>query len=81
MPLFNGEKIDFSDLDDDSPDLSDSEVDEKYIRGEIRIVTEQARYPLSAIPGMFAGDSYELNPEFQRRHRWSALQQSRLSNH
>lgn len=27
--------------------VSDEEINEKYISGEVRIVTEQARYPVS----------------------------------
>ena len=29
--------------------LSDSEINEKYLKGDVRIVTEQARYPLNQI--------------------------------
>ncbi len=59
-------------------DSSDTEINAKYIAGETRIVTEQARYPLNNIAGMVDSDDYELNPDFQRRHRWSAEKQSRL---
>lgn len=61
-----------------STPLGDDAVNERYARGEVRIVTEQARYPLTAIPGMVDGDDYELNPEFQRRHRWDDVRKSRL---
>lgn len=57
---------------------NDSEVNLRYTRGEVRIVTEQARYPLTAIPGMVDSSDYELNPEFQRRHRWDVVRKSRL---
>lgn len=53
--------------------LSDSEINEKYLKGDVRIVTEQARYPLNQIKIMFDGESYERHPEFQRRHRWDVL--------
>lgn len=56
----------------------DSVINEKYLKGEVRIVTEQARYPLSSIETMFSGESYILNPEFQRRHRWDVVKQSKL---
>ena len=49
--------------------LTDEEINEKYLKGDVRIVTEQARYPLNQIKVMFDGDSYERHPEFQRRHR------------
>ncbi|MGE0728458.1 MAG: DUF262 domain-containing protein [Acidimicrobiia bacterium] len=58
--------------------VSDDEINDKYLRGEIRIVTEQARYPLDSIPGMVASPNYRLDPEFQRRHRWNNGQKSRL---
>lgn len=57
---------------------TDSEINDKYLKGEVRIVTEQARYPLNTIKEMFYGDNYILNPEFQRRHRWNVEKQSKL---
>ena len=53
-------------------------INAKYDRGEIRIVTEQGRYPLASITGMLQGENYKLDPEYQRRHRWSLQQRSRL---
>jgi len=53
-------------------------INDKYIRGDIRIVTEQARYPLNTIVSMVDSSDYNLNPEFQRRKRWSRLKQSKL---
>ena len=50
-----------------SEHLSDEEINEKYVKGDVRIVTEQARYPLTAIVGMVESGDYELNPDFQRR--------------
>ncbi|MCC4773688.1 DUF262 domain-containing protein [Vibrio cyclitrophicus] len=58
--------------------LDEEHINEKYIRGEVRIITEQARYPLSQIPMMVNDPSYHLNPEFQRRHRWSDSKKSKL---
>ena len=57
---------------------SDEIINSKYLKGEVRIVTEQARYPLDSIKGMVDSGKYNLNPEFQRRHRWSEGQKSRL---
>jgi hypothetical protein len=57
---------------------SDNEINDKYIKGEIRIVTEQARYPLDTIPSMIASGKYILNPEYQRRKRWDNSRKSRL---
>lgn len=79
MELVDGEKIKFKHLEESSAiKMSDEEINQKYIKGEVRIVTEQARYPLSAIVGMLESDDYMLNPEFQRRHRWDQVQKSKL---
>ena len=51
--------------------FSEDEINEKYIKGEIRIVTEQARYHLYTIPEMLSSKKFNLNPEYQRRKRWS----------
>ena len=45
--------------------LSNDEINDKYLKGDVRIVTEQARYPLNQIKNMFDGDSYERHPVFQ----------------
>jgi len=63
--------------------FTDREINDKYKRGEIRIVTEQARYPLDTIKAMLdsrQGDKpkYILNPEYQRRKRWDNTRKSRL---
>lgn len=59
-------------------EVSDKEINEKYLKGDVRIVTEQARYPLKQIKTMFDGESYERHPEFQRRHRWDVIKKSKL---
>ncbi len=61
-----------------SQSMTDSEINEKYLKGEVRIVTEQARYPLNTVQEVFSGEDYILNPEFQRRHRWNVEKQSKL---
>ncbi|VAW88881.1 hypothetical protein MNBD_GAMMA18-96 [hydrothermal vent metagenome] len=78
MDLFEGENIG---LKEDSPqqlNLSDEEINKKYRDGEIRIVTEQARYPLNIISSMVHSKNYKLNPEYQRRHRWNNEKRSKL---
>lgn len=56
-----------------------SSINAKYVKGEVRIITEQARYPLPSVVGMYEdGKAYVLNPDFQRRHRWNRKKQSRL---
>ena len=58
--------------------MSDDEINKKYREGETRIVTEQARYPLNTISSMVDGSDYKMNPEYQRRHRWSNAKRSAL---
>lgn len=77
-------------FDDDvsKPKATDEELNSRYAKGEIRIVTEQARYPLAGILSMLQETvaserglrepRYKLDPEYQRRHRWSAERKSRL---
>ena len=48
--LVPGEYIDEtagSDIDERA--LSDGDINSKYVKGEVRIVTEQARYPINSI--------------------------------
>lgn len=80
MALVTGEEIVFTHLEEYTSNrtLTNEEINEKYIKGEVRIVTEQARYPLSSITTMLDSGDYLLNPEFQRRHRWSNIQKSLL---
>jgi hypothetical protein len=85
--LLKGEKVSFHD-DAAKPKATDEELNSRYAKGEIRIVTEQARYPLGGILAMLHemidGEGgkkelrYKLDPEYQRRHRWSQERKSRL---
>ncbi|MBK9132805.1 MAG: DUF262 domain-containing protein [Betaproteobacteria bacterium] len=85
--LLNGEKVSFEDEVTEKK-VSDEELNSRYAKGEIRIVTEQARYPLAGILKMLeekidseGGEKefrYKLDPEYQRRHRWSIERKSRL---
>ncbi|MCM3398207.1 DUF262 domain-containing protein [Oceanobacillus profundus] len=59
-------------------DLSDEEINDKYASGDIRIVTEQSRFQLNIVPTIVDSEDYILDPEFQRRHRWSNAKKSRL---
>ena len=78
-PLFLGETFTFKDKPDNSQiSLSDEQINDKYKKGEIRIVTEQARYPLDSIQTMLDSEKYILNPEYQRRKRWDDTRKSRL---
>jgi hypothetical protein len=59
-------------------DVADDIINDKYNNGEVRLITEQARYPLSTILEMVKNPKYILNPEFQRRHRWNNHKKSKL---
>ena len=61
-----------------SPELFDSDINSKYVKGEVRIVTEQARYPINSIANIVDDPSYTISPEYQRRHRWDDERKSRL---
>lgn len=78
--LFPGEQLPHSDGGErvSAALLKDDAINRKYVAGDARIVTEQARYPLNAIPTMLASGQYELRPDFQRRHRWTNEKKSRL---
>lgn len=79
IQLLKDEKMNFA-QQEFNPEVSnnDQSVDEKYIQGDVRIVTEQARYPLNTIVQMLDSGQYNLNPEFQRRHRWDDVRRSKL---
>lgn len=63
--------------------LTDKEINEKYRRGEMRIITEQGRINLDTIQTMLESkqgnkQKYILNPEYQRRKRWDTRRKSLL---
>lgn len=76
--IFPGEEIQWEKEKQTTVHASDSKINEKYMAGEVRIVTEQARYPLDTITGMVSSGKYNLMPTFQRRHRWDDEKKSRL---
>lgn len=57
---------------------TEESITDRYVSGEIRIVTEQGRTQLPEIPGILDSGRYRLEPEYQRRRRWSNEKQSRL---
>lgn len=85
--LLKGENISFG---GEAPKLkaTDEELNSRYAKGDVRIVTENARYSLAHILAMLQeaveGEDgkkelrYKLDPEYQRRHRWSVERKSRL---
>lgn len=76
--LYEGEMIDFDLVNSDMGYIDDETINKKYVSGEVRIVTEQARYPLDNIAPMLDSGKYKLTPEYQRRHRWDNDKKSKL---
>jgi hypothetical protein len=87
VPLLPGETIDAL-KPDESPPATDAELNNRYVKEGVRIVVEQARYPLNQILAMFTDTfdtesgkkeaKYKRDPEYQRRHRWDSGRKSRL---
>lgn len=84
--MLPGEDIQLKDIDEEKS-ATDEELNSRYVTGEVRIVTEAARYSLAGILTMLeervgSGTErrlrYDLDPEYQRRHRWSKERKSRL---
>jgi hypothetical protein len=71
-------------LDLTAPDVAETPVVDheaiatKYMSGDSRIVTEQGRTQLPELPAVLESGRYKLQPDFQRRRRWSNGKQSRL---
>jgi len=61
-----------------SEEVTAESITARYVRGEIRIVTEQGRSQLPELPGSIDSGRYRLEPQYQRRRRWSKVKQSRL---
>ena len=79
IELYENEKVELTQQNNEAAiKLTSEEINEKYKKGEVRIITEQARYPLNTIVNMVNSDDYILNPEFQRRHRWDTTRKSKL---
>lgn len=87
VSLLPGEKVDVL-KSEESPAASDAQLNKRYVQEGVRIVVEQARYPLNQILAMFT-DTFEISPgvteakykrdpEYQRRHRWDDGRKSRL---
>ena len=76
--LYEGEMINFDSVNSDIGQADDEAINKKYVSGEVRIVTEQARYPLDNIAPMLDSGKYKLTPEYQRRHRWDNDKKSKL---
>jgi len=82
--LLPGEEIQLKD-GEETKEATDEALNSRYVTGEVRIVTESARYSLAGILSMLQETvgpekhpRYKLDPEYQRRHRWSRERKSRL---
>ena len=79
MKLYSGEALKLGkDKMENGVKMSFDEITRKYHQGQIRIVTEQARYTLNTIVGLIESGNYILKPGFQRRHRWDNKRKSKL---
>lgn len=78
MNKIDGESFELEKKKEEQLTKTDEETNAKYKRGEIRIVTEQARYNIKNIRGMLDSGDYKINPEYQRRKRWDNEKKSRL---
>ncbi|MGH1285116.1 DUF262 domain-containing protein [Bacillus toyonensis] len=78
MDFFPGEEIENDIEEIGGLFITDEEINEKYIKGAVRIVTEQGRFQLTTIENIVEGEDYILNPEYQRRHRWNNERKSKL---
>lgn len=58
--------------------LDEEAINNKYQQGDVRIVTEMGRFQLTTVTALVESEDYILNPEFQRRHRWSNAKKSKL---
>lgn len=78
LEFFEGEKFINKKTEIEKTENTDEQINKKYDSGEVRIVTEQARYPLPTLKEMVMKDKYNLHPDFQRRRRWSQEKKSKL---
>ena len=80
MPISPNENLMWhTDAGDQPIKLSDREINEKYARGEGRIVLENNREKLPGFVNLMAQANYmDLRPFYQRRPRWTPAQQSLL---
>ncbi len=77
VQLFEGEQIVKG--GEKTVSTSNEAINQKYIDGEIRIITEQGRYPLEEVARMFSNkEKYNDILDYQRGNVWSIAQKSLL---
>lgn len=78
MKLIQGEQLDLISTPKFSVD-PDSDLELQYESGEFRIVTEQGRTQLRPLAdAVVRGDTYDLEPNYQRSLAWDEIKQSQL---
>lgn len=82
MKLYDFEKDFEKEVIEKSSNSSDEEINEKYEKGEARIVTEQGSIRLPLIKIEFSKEEenkkYVLQPDYQRRITWDNKKRSKL---
>ena len=78
IQLLDFEKVIFEGEEKNKNMLSDEEINEKYQKGEARIVTEQGAIKLPLVKEIFSSNNYERKPIYQRRITWDNKKRSRL---
>lgn len=80
MPKFEFEKDILNKTLDKNYDYSEEEINEKYERGETRIITEHGTIKLPLLPSEFdeKREKYILKPKYQRRITWDNKKRSKL---
>lgn len=75
--FLQNEKISFENYTETGYKFNENEINKKYEDGELRIITEQGRYPLQNIREILS-KNIKFDPDYQRRRVWSDNQKSRL---
>ena len=65
-------------MESEKKSLTEREINEKYEKGEARIVTEQGAIKLPLINSVFESNNYEKMPIYQRRITWGNEKRSKL---
>lgn len=78
MILFDFEKEILNSQKEVAVEVSDDAINEKYEKGEARIVTEQGAVKLSLVNQVFNAKNYQLRPKYQRRITWDSKKRSKL---
>lgn len=78
LHLYDFEKNRIRSKSQNSKKLTDEEINDKYEKGDQRIITEQGSYKLNLLPNLFSSKNYTLQPAFQRRITWDNKKRSKL---